>query len=29
MMFDLLWLDGHSVMHEPYEARRALLTDLD
>ena len=28
MMFDLLWLDGHSVMHEPYEARRALLTDL-
>ena len=22
MMFDLLWLDGHSVMHEPYEARR-------
>ena len=28
MLFDLLWLDGHSVMSEPYEARRARLTEL-
>lgn len=28
MIFDLLWLDGHSVMDRPYEERRALLDEL-
>ncbi len=27
-VFDLLWLDGHSVMDEPYSERRRLLADL-
>ncbi|WP_205698147.1 DNA ligase D [Conexibacter sp. SYSU D00693] len=26
--FDLLWLDGHSLMGEPYEERRARLKEL-
>jgi len=26
--FDLLWLDGHSLLDEPYERRRALLKEL-
>ncbi len=28
MLFDLLWLDGHSLMDEPYELRRAALAGL-
>jgi bifunctional non-homologous end joining protein LigD len=28
VLFDLLWLDGHSLMEQPYEARRAALQDL-
>ena len=28
MLFDVLWLDGRSVMSESYEARRARLTEL-
>ncbi len=28
MIFDLLWLDGHSLMGETYEARRAKLAEL-
>jgi bifunctional non-homologous end joining protein LigD len=26
--FDLVWLDGHSLMHRPYEERRAALRDV-
>ena len=26
--FDLLWIDGHSLMHEPYRERRARLSEL-
>jgi bifunctional non-homologous end joining protein LigD len=29
MIFDLLWLDGHSLMALPYEERRARLTELE
>ena len=29
VLFDLLWLDGHSTMELPYTERRALLGDLD
>jgi bifunctional non-homologous end joining protein LigD len=29
MIFDLLWLDGHSLMELPYEERRARLSELD
>ena len=29
VVFDLLWLDGHSLMDLPYEERRARLTELD
>src|ERR671933_769748 len=29
VIFDLLWLDGHSLMAEPYEERRSRLADLD
>jgi bifunctional non-homologous end joining protein LigD len=29
MIFDLLWLDGHSLMGETYEARRAKLDELE
>jgi bifunctional non-homologous end joining protein LigD len=29
MIFDLLWLDGHSLMELPYEERRARLAELD
>ena len=29
VVFDLLWLDGYSVMGEPYENRRELLSSLD
>jgi bifunctional non-homologous end joining protein LigD len=29
MLFDLLWLDGASTMHEPYERRRKLLAGLE
>ncbi|HEY2217657.1 MAG TPA: DNA ligase D, partial [Solirubrobacteraceae bacterium] len=29
MIFDLLWLDGHSLMGLPYEDRRELLDKLD
>lgn len=29
MIFDLLWLDGHSLLERPYEERRALLDELD
>jgi bifunctional non-homologous end joining protein LigD len=29
MVFDLLWLDGHSLMELPYEERRARLAELD
>lgn len=29
VIFDLLWLDGHSVMGESYENRRELLSALD
>jgi bifunctional non-homologous end joining protein LigD len=28
MIFDLLWLDGHSLMREPYSERRAQLAAL-
>jgi bifunctional non-homologous end joining protein LigD len=28
VIFDLLWLDGHSLMELPYEERRARLADL-
>jgi bifunctional non-homologous end joining protein LigD len=28
VIFDLLWLDGHSLMDLPYEERRARLADL-
>jgi bifunctional non-homologous end joining protein LigD len=28
MIFDLVWLDGHSLVDEPYEQRRARLADL-
>jgi bifunctional non-homologous end joining protein LigD len=28
VLFDLLWLDGHSLMSEPYEERRAQLLGL-
>ena len=28
MIFDLLWLDGHSLMAQPYAARRELLAAL-
>jgi bifunctional non-homologous end joining protein LigD len=28
MIFDLLWMDGHSLMGRPYEERRALLAEL-
>jgi bifunctional non-homologous end joining protein LigD len=27
-IFDMLWLDGHSLMREPYERRRARLAEL-
>ena len=29
MLFDLLWLDGHSTMELPYEERRTLLLGLE
>jgi bifunctional non-homologous end joining protein LigD len=29
VIFDLLWLDGHSLMDLPYEERRARLAELD
>ncbi|MEJ7891963.1 MAG: non-homologous end-joining DNA ligase [Solirubrobacteraceae bacterium] len=29
VLFDLLWLEGHSLMDQPYEARRAALKELD
>jgi len=29
VVFDLLWLDGHSLLAEPYEKRRALLAELE
>src|SRR3954470_3400729 len=29
MIFDLLWLDGHSLMELPYEERRAKLAELE
>ncbi|MDP1848386.1 MAG: DNA ligase D [Solirubrobacteraceae bacterium] len=29
VVFDLLWLDGHSLMDEPYEERRARLMALE
>jgi bifunctional non-homologous end joining protein LigD len=29
LIFDLLWLDGHSLMDLPYEERRARLADLE
>jgi bifunctional non-homologous end joining protein LigD len=29
LVFDLLWLDGHSLMHLPYEERRARLEELE
>jgi bifunctional non-homologous end joining protein LigD len=29
MIFDLLWLDGHSLMELPYEERRATLAELE
>jgi bifunctional non-homologous end joining protein LigD len=28
VIFDLLWLDGHSLLREPYERRRSLLDGL-
>ena len=28
MIFDLLWLDGHSLLELPYEERRQLLAKL-
>jgi bifunctional non-homologous end joining protein LigD len=29
VIFDLLWLDGHSLLRLPYEERRARLAELD
>ncbi len=29
MIFDVLWLDGHSLMDQPYEARRDLLKAME
>jgi bifunctional non-homologous end joining protein LigD len=29
VVFDLLWLDGHSLMDQPYEERRARLQELE
>ncbi|HWV86906.1 MAG TPA: DNA ligase D [Capillimicrobium sp.] len=29
VLFDLLWLDGHSLMHLPYDERRARLEALE
>jgi bifunctional non-homologous end joining protein LigD len=29
VLFDLVWLDGHSLMDAPYEERRARLDELD
>jgi bifunctional non-homologous end joining protein LigD len=29
VIFDLLWLDGHSLMREPFGARRERLSELD
>jgi bifunctional non-homologous end joining protein LigD len=29
VIFDLLWLDGHSLMELPYQERRARLAELD
>ena len=29
VIFDLLWLDGHSLLQLPYEERRARLVELD
>jgi bifunctional non-homologous end joining protein LigD len=29
MIFDVLWLDGHSLLAEPYESRRARLAELE
>ncbi|HUH81547.1 MAG TPA: DNA ligase D [Solirubrobacteraceae bacterium] len=29
VVFDLLWLEGHSLMEEPYSARRERLADLE
>lgn len=29
VLFDLLWLDGHSLMERPYDERRAALEALD
>jgi len=29
VIFDLLYLDGHSLLHEPYSERRAKLEELD
>ncbi len=29
MIFDLLWLDGHSLMELPYTERRARLEELE
>jgi bifunctional non-homologous end joining protein LigD len=29
VIFDLLWLDGHSLIELPYEERRARLSELD
>ncbi len=29
IVFDLLWLDGHSLMDQPYEERRARLAQLE
>jgi bifunctional non-homologous end joining protein LigD len=29
VLFDLLWLDGHSLMDAPYEERRARLAELE
>ena len=28
VVFDLLWLDGHSLMREPYSQRRELLAAM-
>jgi len=28
VVFDLIWLDGHSLLERPYEARRAVLAEL-
>ena len=28
VIFDLLWLDGHSLLEQPYHERRAALEDL-